>query len=70
MNTRIKEGGKVKFTGARPFFFTNIIENAKGLEVGAIYTVSNVKSLSSWTSIQLEEMPNLAFNSVWFEVVQ
>jgi len=64
---------KVKFNGLRKvdhhFWFTNIVENAKKLETGKIYNVTETNVASSWTAIKLVETGNLEYNSVWFEQI-
>ena len=64
---------EVKFNGLRKvdhhFWFTNIVENAKKLETGKIYNVTETNVASWWTAIKLAETGNLEYNSVWFEQI-
>ncbi len=58
---------KVIFLGTKEFWFTDIIENGKKLEIGREYTIKDKKFLSSWTKITLEETGDLYYNAAWFE---
>ena len=64
---------KVKFKGLRKvdhyFWYTNIVDNVKKLEMGKIYTVTETIVASSWTAIKLAETGDLQYNDVWFEQI-
>jgi hypothetical protein len=65
----MKKGDKVRFLGTRMFWFTDVIDNGNKLSKGAVYTVSEVREFSSWTSLKLEETGDMEYNHVWFEIV-
>ena len=66
-----KPGDKLKFVGAGKFhFFTDVIENAKSLNVGDIFTVSECKPASSWCPVKFVETGYLTFEATWFERVK
>lgn len=61
---------KVRFKGLPEkefFWFTDIIDNARKLEVNKVYTVKYEQTFSSWTAIKLVETGNLVYNKNWFE---
>ena len=63
-----KKGEKLKFNGSGKFhFFTNVIENAKTLKIGDIFTVLECNPASSWCPIKFEETEDLVFEASWFE---
>lgn len=70
VNWAMKVGDKVKFTGTRPLWFTNIVDNGNKLRKGAIYKVSYYKPASSWTAIKLAETGDLEYSASWFEVIK
>lgn len=46
---------KRRFIGIEHHWFTNILENAKKLKVGQIYTITSIDPASSWTACTLAE---------------
>jgi hypothetical protein len=68
MKTLAKIGSKIKFKGISAFWFTNMSEAAaKLLVVGNEYTVHELQTNSSWTSVILKEFPDYKFSLSWFE---
>jgi hypothetical protein len=68
----IKSGDKVKFTGTKPFWFTDMIEDANlNLKIGQIYTIKDRHIHSSWCAITLYEMKDDSqYTLDWFELVK
>ena len=64
-----KHGTKVKFTGVRPYWFTDMIENGKKLTVGNIYTINEEQVFSSHSVCSLLETGDLDYCGGWFEAV-
>lgn len=62
-----KIGDKVKFVKVKPFWFIDMIENAKNLIVGREYTIKSVKINSSWICVKFKETGELEFNYSWFK---
>ena len=68
MKKLAKIGSKIKFKGISAFWFTNMSEAAaKLLVVGNEYTVHELQTNSSWTSVILKEFPDYKFSLSWFE---
>jgi len=67
----MRVGDKVKFVGKgmKYFWFLNVIENAKKLDRSAVYTISEITELSSWTCVRLNETGTADYNSVWFKKI-
>lgn len=65
--TTWKPGDIVQFRGVGPFWFTNMVENAKkNLRKFGVYKIKAVKVASSWTGITLEETGDLEYSAGWF----
>ncbi len=64
-----KIGDKLKFTGLKQAFHTNVIKNGGKLKLGEYYTVRKVDVASSWCCIFLEEFPETeVFGDDWFSL--
>lgn len=63
-----KKGDKMRFKGFTQFWMPSLMENAKHLKVGEIYTVDRIAVASSWTAVWLEESSR-QFVLSWFEHV-
>ena len=60
-------GTKVEYRGVHPFWFTDIIQNAKDhLVKGKEYTLKTVDVASSWVCVTLEETGDLKFSLHFF----
>lgn len=67
---KIQPGDQIRFIGVKPFWFTNMIENAKvNLVVGNVYTIATKDIASSWVKITLRETGNLEYALSWFDHV-
>jgi hypothetical protein len=64
-----KLGTKVTFEGTTKwFFFNNILKDANELlEVGKVYTITQLELASSWCGVVLEEFPDKKFSLSWFD---
>jgi len=62
-----RPGDKVIFKGTHMFWFTNIIENGKKLEIGKEYTLGDIAPASSWCSVTLEETGDLQYSLDFFK---
>jgi len=64
-----KLGTKVTFKGTTKwFFFNNILKDANELlEVGKVYTITQLELASSWCGVVLEEFPDKKFSLSWFD---
>jgi len=69
MSIESEQGEKVKFIETYPFTWGVDKENANYLKLGNIYTVDRTEIHSFHTKVYLLEVPNIPFNSVWFEEV-
>ena len=66
-----RPGSKLRYNGTRPFWFTNIIEDAeKNLVVGNIYTLAKIELASSWAAVTLEESGEVVYSLSFFEIVE
>ena len=63
----IKNGDKVKINKIGPFWFPDMVKNAKNLDKNKIYTIKNFKINSSWIEIFLEETGDKCYNWSWFK---
>lgn len=63
-----KKGDKIIFKQAGPHWFTDRVENAKKLEEGKEYTVTNISIASSSTGVTLKETGDLIYELCWFDV--
>lgn len=63
-NTKV--GDKITFDKVGPFWFTDMLENAKQLVKGQQYTVSKINIASSWTGVRLEETGESQYSLSWF----
>jgi hypothetical protein len=64
-----KLGTKVTYKGTTEWFwFKNILKDANELlEVGKVYTITQLELASSWCSVVLEEFPDKKFSLSWFD---
>jgi len=70
MNIYAQEGFKVKVTTLKGGYDPDQKLAEKHLEVGKEYTIDST-SVSGWhTNVKLKEIPNITFNSVFFEDVE
>ena len=61
-------GDKIVFTGVKPFWFTNIIQDAKDLlEIDKEYTISKIELASSWCGVVLKEFSEKTFSLHFFK---
>jgi hypothetical protein len=64
-----KRGDKIIFKKAGMWhYFVDRIENAKKLEEGKEYTVTNISVASSSTGVTLKETGSLVYELCWFDV--
>jgi hypothetical protein len=63
------KGTKIKFVAKNPISYGVNQDNAKHLIIGNVYTVSKTEMHSYHTKVFLDEVPNIPFNSVWFDEV-
>jgi hypothetical protein len=63
-----KLGTKVTYKGTTEWFwFKNILKDANELlEVGKVYTITQLELASSWCGVVLEEFPDKKFSLSWF----
>lgn len=66
---KYKTGDKIKFTGTKMFWFTDMIENGDKLIRGKKYTISYLEMASCWTMVKLKETGQLQYNLGWFKKV-
>jgi hypothetical protein len=65
-----KRGDKIVFREAGTWhYFRERIENAKILEEGKEYTVTNISVASSSTGVTLKETGNLVYELGWFDKI-
>jgi len=63
-----RPGAKLRYRGATPFWFTDLIANAeRELRVGEIYTLKMIRLASSWTCITLEETGDTEYSLGFFD---
>lgn len=67
MNIYAKQGDKVRCDTFEAGYTTDRDQAEKLLELGKVYTVKYVTVHPYRTEVQLEEIPNCLFNSVFFE---
>jgi hypothetical protein len=64
-----KYGDKIIFKKAGAWhYFIDRVENAKKLEEGKEYTVTNISVASSSTGVTLKETGDLVYELCWFDV--
>jgi len=68
-NFGIRIGDRLRFTGTRLHWATDLIANAeRDLDLGEVYTLREIMVYSSSTSITLEETGS-TYSLAWFECV-
>lgn len=66
----LKSGDNVRFRETGPFWFNDMVQNAKNhLVKGKTYTVSSKKVFSSWVLITLRETGEVEYALHWFDIV-
>lgn len=66
----LKSGDKVVFREVGPFWFNDMVQNAKNyLTKGKKYTVSSKKVFSSWVMITLKETGDVEYALHWFDML-
>jgi hypothetical protein len=66
----LKAGDKIRYKGTGPFWFNDMIRNAKALTKGKIYTVTSKKVFSSWVLITLKETGGeIEYALHWFDIL-
>ena len=66
-NTKV--GDQVVFKRSSEWhYFLSRVENAKKLEVGKEYTVTNIIVASSSTGVTLKETGDLVYELCWFDI--
>lgn len=64
-----QHGAKVKFTGTRPYYFKDMIENGDKLNVGCIYTINEERVFSSHSVCTLIETGAAEYCGGWFKEI-
>lgn len=65
----LKAGDKLRYKGTGPFWFNDMIQNAKALTKGNVYTLTSKKIFSSWVLITLKETGEVEYALHWFDML-
>jgi hypothetical protein len=68
----LQKGAKLRFIEQHPYLYSWGVpaQNSEKLVYGETYTVDRVVVHKWYTAIYLQEFPDLAMNSIWFEKVE
>jgi hypothetical protein len=65
----LKAGGKIRYRETGPFWFNDMVQNAKALTRGKVYTLQSKKVFSSWVLITLKETGEVEYALHWFDIL-
>lgn len=65
----LKAGDKLRYKGTGPFWFNDMVQNAKALTKGKVYTLTSKKVFSSWVLITLKETGEVEYALHWFDML-
>ena len=66
----LKAGDKLVYRETGPFWFNDMVQNAKNyLTKGKTYTVATKKVFSSWVLITLQETGDVEYALHWFDAL-
>lgn len=66
----LKSGDKLRYKGTGPFWFNDMVQNAKNfLTKGKTYTLGSKKIFSSWVLITLRETGEVEYALHWFDML-
>ena len=71
-NNALQKGTKIRFIEKHPYMFCWGVpaQNSDKLVYGETYMVDRIDTHKWYTAIYLQEFPELAMNSIWFETVE